>query len=427
MGSTVTRTIARRNSGVRQVIIQCPSCQTKFALEQNSLEGIDEPRFHCSRCDHVFGLDEGQRDLKLVEGAAAETSPSPEDPPSWRRSESPKNLPRNPSRSLEIPPISEEVRRSRPPHENAEEEPEPDASNSSQMAFEFSALDSAIDDQPLPHKSRRAFAPAGGEPHPDLTGPERSVSRDTGAEEYSQQFKKESLMEELGEKVEREAAVPPPSGPLKTSVIPQAAESYQPAESYQAASHQASIGPSHFGPSHFGQWRSMTALLSPLMLFMAALVALVYYLRIDNSAASTFSDLLFASAPRMAPAGLYIKNTRLKKIVLETGDTVQVVSGRIQNDSADTFKEILLEAIAFDALGKPISKLKVQASPALAKTRIKSLTPEMIKNVQQNQSGNFSLRPGQNLDFSMALGESLGTGELNKAKYFSARVFSVRR
>lgn len=39
------------------VIIQCPSCQTKFAVDRISVAHLSAARFHCSRCDHVFSHD----------------------------------------------------------------------------------------------------------------------------------------------------------------------------------------------------------------------------------------------------------------------------------------------------------------------------------------------------------------------------------
>lgn len=36
------------------MIIQCPSCSTKFSLDTSALAGVQNPRFHCSRCDHFF-------------------------------------------------------------------------------------------------------------------------------------------------------------------------------------------------------------------------------------------------------------------------------------------------------------------------------------------------------------------------------------
>ncbi len=36
------------------MIIQCPSCSTKFAVDSSQLADVENPRFHCSRCDHFF-------------------------------------------------------------------------------------------------------------------------------------------------------------------------------------------------------------------------------------------------------------------------------------------------------------------------------------------------------------------------------------
>lgn len=46
------------NADENSLIIACPSCYTKFALDRNQIEASsDAPQFHCSRCDHVFSLD----------------------------------------------------------------------------------------------------------------------------------------------------------------------------------------------------------------------------------------------------------------------------------------------------------------------------------------------------------------------------------
>ena len=36
------------------MIIQCPACSTKFSVDEQLLDGISAPRFHCSRCSHFF-------------------------------------------------------------------------------------------------------------------------------------------------------------------------------------------------------------------------------------------------------------------------------------------------------------------------------------------------------------------------------------
>lgn len=36
------------------MIIQCPSCNTRFSIDTTQLTAVAVPRFHCSRCDHFF-------------------------------------------------------------------------------------------------------------------------------------------------------------------------------------------------------------------------------------------------------------------------------------------------------------------------------------------------------------------------------------
>ncbi len=36
------------------MIIECPSCKTRFSVDDDHVVRIDNPRFHCSRCDHYF-------------------------------------------------------------------------------------------------------------------------------------------------------------------------------------------------------------------------------------------------------------------------------------------------------------------------------------------------------------------------------------
>src|SRR5262245_34779262 len=38
------------------MVIECPSCSTRFSVDAEQLAGIENPRFHCSRCDHLFEL-----------------------------------------------------------------------------------------------------------------------------------------------------------------------------------------------------------------------------------------------------------------------------------------------------------------------------------------------------------------------------------
>ncbi len=39
-------------------IIQCPACNTKFAINESQILGVENPKFHCSRCSTVFSLED---------------------------------------------------------------------------------------------------------------------------------------------------------------------------------------------------------------------------------------------------------------------------------------------------------------------------------------------------------------------------------
>lgn len=61
-------------------IIQCPACHTKFAINESQLQGVDNPKFHCSRCSHIFSLDiVGKENTAIVSISSSEESIAPEE------------------------------------------------------------------------------------------------------------------------------------------------------------------------------------------------------------------------------------------------------------------------------------------------------------------------------------------------------------
>ncbi len=53
------------------MVIECPNCVTKFAVDAQQLAEVERPRFHCSRCDHFFELD----DIHAADSSESEESP----------------------------------------------------------------------------------------------------------------------------------------------------------------------------------------------------------------------------------------------------------------------------------------------------------------------------------------------------------------
>lgn len=360
------------NLDQEQTIIQCPQCQTKFAVDSRLIAENDAPRFHCSRCDHVFAhearsteaapaspratLHEPQTAAFSIDAsvssspAAAIGAPAFSEPESWSR---PAARIERPARPFEVP---------RGTHSIMAEEPAtvpvPEPTSYSQMGFDFSQAAVA-----KPAASTSAFT--FGEP---------LVTTPTAAEQ------------------------------------PQAARQRQPiAASLDIAS-----------PS--GTWNSLVFAAAPLVFFLTAMLGFSYYLRGNTGSAETLYASLSSTAPQIPPATLRIETPKFKHVVLDSGESVYLVSGSLVNGSNETLKNIQLEGIAFNNEGEFVARTNVDIAATLGKTRLRSLTLEMIRNLQSGQlKSKFELKPGQREDFTFALLE----GDASKAQYFSTRVHSV--
>ena len=61
------------------ILVACPSCRTKFAVESSAIASLEVPRFHCSRCDTVFVVEEPREEDPLSTAG----SPPPAQNPRW--------------------------------------------------------------------------------------------------------------------------------------------------------------------------------------------------------------------------------------------------------------------------------------------------------------------------------------------------------
>ena len=61
------------------LVVECTSCSTRFAVDNNQIAGISEPIFHCSRCGHYFSFkDENNQKEKIEDLPATQLSLMPE-------------------------------------------------------------------------------------------------------------------------------------------------------------------------------------------------------------------------------------------------------------------------------------------------------------------------------------------------------------
>ena len=368
------------------VVIQCPSCHAKFALQTKTLEGIEFPRFHCSRCDHIFSKEES---LHNDSAAAQDSNESrnnsdfeidpwqsgddAEKDESWTMDRK-QNGGEEFHKSLEVPRSYNPKQSLSAPHENAaaESRREKPAKGASQVEFDFAtsrsdAADASDDD---------SWA---------------AVQIDMPEREKEMQF---SYREEAAGVSDKALAK------LPAQIAWQALLRQRPAV-----------------------WRGCLFLAGPIVIFLMLLWGIGQILEANPNGADWISQQLFPNAERVAPEGLLISEIKQREVDLEDGERIRLISGTLENRSKQSFHDIQLEALTFDKTGKRLSSLKVDAGSTLAKTRVKSLSLEMIKLLQSTAPAKrFELKPDQTSDFAIAIpleGDS-------DAHYYSARVYSVK-
>jgi hypothetical protein len=165
----------------------------------------------------------------------------------------------------------------------------------------------------------------------------------------------------------------------------------------------------------------------PMAATLIVLAVLGFTLRANPELATEISRKAFPAAPQVAPNELFIKNTKFRKVLLDSGESVYVVSGKVLNDSSTTFREVIVEGILFDANGTPLLRTKASASSALAKGRIRSMTPEIIARTQSAATPqDYRMASGDSQEFTLVMDQENAAQAMSKASYFSARIYSVK-
>jgi hypothetical protein len=165
------------------------------------------------------------------------------------------------------------------------------------------------------------------------------------------------------------------------------------------------------------------AFILPILGFFSILVLTSIALRSSDTLASKFIKTTLPGALQAAPSELFIKNSRFQKVTLDNGEVVRVISGTIVNTGQRNFLDVQIEVATFNGAGKPLGSVRANAGATLAKTKVPSLTSEMIEELQKSSgSHRLVIKPGDKKDFAIAL---LGD-EYSSSKHFAARIYSAK-
>lgn len=380
-----------------QVIVQCPACQTKFLVGAAALHGVDFPRFHCSRCDHLFSVD----------STALGMQPAP-----------------SPRASLE--PTQSDLFT---PH-SAVEEPDEGEDESPDLLAEDGPLP-PVAATPTPTPTIDDFAPIPGSAIDSLAIDEAhgSATRYKGAVSGRGLDIPKRL--DVGAK-----AIPPIPGGLVdeqqiafdfiASSVPED-RVFDESEEPRTVSHARlaeRVGPGFTMPWRTSGWRGVWAVSLPILGCLTVLGLAALSLGSDRSFDRRVAASLFPNAAAVAPADIRVVDTAFAPIALSNGETVHLITGTVINDSGADVSNVILEGLTFDAAGRILSSAKVTSGATLAHSRLQSLTPEIIVRLQSGENSKpLRLRAGESEKVSLALTDH----SVREARFFAARVYSAKQ
>lgn len=373
-------------------IIACPSCKGEFSVKNSQLKQVQNPRFHCSKCDKVFNLNDSflfEDTIRATARAAFNSKDAPEPPLIMSRvSEA----------DIKEPLTNVSLKGS--------------ALRQSSVSFSFKIPKSISRHVPI------------GAPHETPLEDEQSVKSQLAFSFEGDKKSKFKISSFKFPKV-KGFSIPTPSLslPKRALSLPKT-----------AALSESWRGVGIIGGSIFG--------------FLILLAFLTITLHVSPTMARMFSSLFATQIDQVPPAGLLVQTTKFTPVTLDSGDTVYLVSGTIVNNTSETYKDVAVEGFMFDRVGKVIRTSVGRAPSAMAgsltsfsKTNGLSLQ-EMVmlqaaringKNGKVSKtSGN--LLPGARANFAVVLSQlpanhqRQGSSDrrLNQANYYSARVYSVR-
>ncbi len=471
------------------MIIQCPSCTTKFAIEAATVDELEAPRFHCSRCDNVFNFDDAPPSIRPIEEPRApqsrgEAGESTREPSLDSRGGG-RQLPL-PTRALQIPAPLGIGHAIRPPHEDFHPH---ESAGFEHSEHNSSSLTRSSHDEERQQHSSQPWASLSEAYFSEEVSDDRGPSYGNLSQEESSAgwFADETTHGNSsgnisGTNVSDTAVLPVSFAPMS----PRESISHAPATTLRAAGEafpspinkpqaftfpglafvkslserrrqrqlQKSIAAPReksarenlhisaqsgtdstrrdpaLGRLSGSRWAGLLTLALPICAFFILLGIFTALPWIAPSASIEITRQLFPAAPQVAPPGLFLKNMKFRIVTLETGERAALITGSILNESTTNIREAKIEGALFDASGRPLILTRVSASSPLARGRIRSLTPELIRSSQNARTpSDFMLRSGSNQDFALVMmsetGGLVGSRVLDQAKHFSARVFSV--
>lgn len=414
------------------VVVSCPSCKTKFAVESSLVASYETPRFHCSRCDSVF---EAKQDKKTE-------APAPQPSSRWVLQDDQASIPRNNDGYQTT-------------SANVSEEP---LKSSDFTLGEIPELESFGQNAPTDTVESRAglsilgFRPTASRRHSSsLT---RSEARALVAQIKQEEIEATdpfSLFDNPADTARKNKADSPISTTPENAQLVNALEhqvTHEPVEDPRKPTNSAreltgspESKPSRdlrvsgllnrtlggFSPRNQGMLRLCVPLAGSLaILCIVGLLSRVFPSAIDSIYRATVPGFIAGRTAELPPPGVSVQDLNLTLEKTQSKESIPVVRGVVVNTSDKTYEDVSIEALGFNSRGELLVKARAPLRSALSREKISDLSLDTVKKFQSALSASdASIKAGEKVAFSVAL--FLQDADAQDVTYFSARVFSVGR
>ncbi len=403
-----------------QLIVQCPECHTKFAVSDDAFLDIDEPQFHCSRCDNIFSIP--KKDLKPAQKA--------ED----NKIETPFSLRSKEDNFFDENPIKQEIRETK--------------RTSAFLKKADHSLFNHKKDEKTDIDAIRTNTINKESPYHSFTIPQAKNAI------YNSDAQEETIQEELNfESNEKES--PKKNSEIDSWLDSKATEFENSLSSYKNDSskdkldtqedllappkrHQwedSSFEPISSTPDDFQEniiskkqirsWNAVFRLTALLFTFLIFLIFLGSYSLTHNDIFKKFDIGLF-SYGNLAPEGLFLKNIKTITTSLNNGENINLLTGKIINDSTEAINNIIVESFLFDKDGNTIAIQRTNADSQLSTYKVRDLAILRTDIINAFQSTKMSkkhrLAPGEQMKIAIAF---TNPNDIKKATSFGLRIYTT--
>lgn len=433
------------------VVVTCPTCRTKFAVEGSLVASFETPRFHCSRCDAVFEIG--------AQPQQSRTSPQQTKDRSWVLAEEPMGAPsRNDlvHNTSSVQPMVKPTDFSLGNASSAEVTPQapfaifpsvnerpglsllglnnPPAHRSSRAQSE--GLDTPVHTRRTPPISVEEVSPSiASDPFSLFDDPTTPVTKPntpttvTPATQWT-----------VGAQPQTEVETPsnPPIAVSPSTVVARNADIAR-AETPKASAHPSARGRilATTVSKLSVRTRSLAYLSAPVLAAMGLLLTTAYssYLApqtLDAGLQAVVPSIITGATSQLPPADLSVQDISLEFVKTQSREGLGVVRGVVHNGSSSNLNDVRLEALGFDDRGQIVVRAQAPLRSALAREKVSDLSLATVRKFQESLSASSSkIAVGERVAFTVALlDSSSGEGmpvDLSRVRYFSARVFSVGR